>query len=113
MKFIIILFLGCVPILGKTFSLMHPAYNKSEDGEGIMLNGIVFVSEKEWVIWINHQRITPTKTPDWLKIIKVTETTVECEYLSNKLWYQVILEPYDTFIPTKKEVNSGEASDNP
>ena len=102
MKFILILLCVCTPILGKTFSLMHPAYNKSQDTSGLTLNGIVFVSDKDWVIWVNHQRITPNKTPEWLKIIKVTDTTVECEYLYNKLWYQVTLEPYDTFTPTIK-----------
>lgn len=102
MKLIVILVCVCIPIFGKTFSLMHPAYNKSQDTSGLTLNGIVFVSDKDWVIWINHQRVTPTKTPEWLKIIKITDTTVECEYLHNKLWYQVTLEPYDTFTPNIK-----------
>jgi hypothetical protein len=91
-----------MPIFGKTFSLMHPTYNKTTDTAGLTLNGIVFVSDKDWVIWINHQRITPNKIPDGLKIIKVTDTTVDCEYLYQKLWYQETLEPYDTFTPTVK-----------
>ena len=102
MKYIVILFYVCVPVFGKTFSLMHPTYNKSSDTSGLTLNGIVFISDKDWVIWINHKRVTPNKTPDWLKIIKVTDTTVECEYLYNQLWYRVTLEPYDTFIPNVK-----------
>jgi hypothetical protein len=102
MKFILILVSVCLPVFGKTFSLMHPTYNKSADTSGLTLNGIVFASDKEWVIWINHQRVTPNKTPAWLKISKVTDTTVECEYLYHKLWYQVTLEPYDTFIPNVK-----------
>lgn len=90
------------PIAGKTFSLMHPAYNKTQGSDGLTLNGIVYISEKEWVIWVNHQRITHNKIPNWLKIIKVTDTSVQCEYLCQKLWYQVTLEPYDTFTPSAK-----------
>lgn len=100
MKFIVILLCINFPIFGKTFSLMHPTYNKSQETNGLTLNGIVFISDKDWVIWINHKRVTPNKTPEWLKIIKVTDTTVECEYLYNKLWYQVTLEPYDSFTPS-------------
>jgi hypothetical protein len=81
---------------------MHPAYNVPEKTEGLTLNGIVFVSDKEWVIWINNRRITPNKIPNWLKIIKVTDNSIQCDYLHQKLWYQVSLEPYDTFIPSIK-----------
>jgi hypothetical protein len=103
MKFIVLtVCLIAHPIFGKTFSLMHPAYNTTQESEGLTLNGIVFVSDKEWVIWINHKRITPNKIPDWLKIIKVTDNCVQCDYLHQKLWYQVTLEPYDTFTPSIK-----------
>jgi hypothetical protein len=87
---------------GKSFSIMHPEYNAPAETEGVTLNGILFVSDKEWVIWINHKRITPNKSPEWLKIIKVSENSVQCEYQFQKLWYQVTLEPYDTFTPTVK-----------
>ncbi|QOL20433.1 hypothetical protein [Candidatus Bodocaedibacter vickermanii] len=112
MKLIVILVCVCIPIFGKTFSLMHPAYNKSQDIRGLTLNGIVFISDKDWVIWINRQRITPTKTPEWLKIIKITDTTVECEYLHDKLWYQVTLEPYDTFTPNIKAEETTQTTAN-
>jgi hypothetical protein len=78
---------------------MHPEYNQQKDSADLTLNGIVFVSEKQWVIWMNHKRLTLDTLPDWLRIIKVTATHVQCEYLYNKLWYQVTLEPYDTFTP--------------
>jgi hypothetical protein len=113
MKFAILLICTLTPVIGKTFSLMHPAYNKTQDTDGLTLNGIVFVSDKEWVIWINHQRITPNKTPEWLKINKVTDTVVQCEYLHQKLWYQVTLEPYDTFTPTTKSSDITDESTHP
>jgi hypothetical protein len=87
---------------GKSFSIMHPEYNATTETEGLTLNGILFVSEKDWVIWVNHKRITPNKAPGWLKIIKVSENSVQCEFLYQNLWYQVTLEPYDTFTPTVK-----------
>lgn len=102
MKFFICLIFCLLPVTAKTFSLMHPEYNQEKDAPGITLNGIIFASDKQWVIWINHQRITPDKIPQWLKIIKVTETNIQCEYLHNNLWYQVTLEPYDTFTPSPK-----------
>jgi hypothetical protein len=102
MKIILCLILCLSPVLGKTFSLMHPEYNQDKDDSALTLNGIVFVSDKQWVVWINHQRITPDKIPNWLKILKITETYIQCEYLYNKLWYQVTLEPYDTFTPSIK-----------
>lgn len=102
MKIIFCLILCLIPVFGKTFSLMHPEYNKDKESPALTLNGIVFVSDKQWVIWINHQRITPDKLPNWLKIIKITETYIQCEYLYNNLWYQVTLEPYDTFTPSIK-----------
>ena len=54
MKLIVILVCVYIPIFGKTFSLMHPAYNKSQDTSGLTLNGIVFVSDKDWVICMNY-----------------------------------------------------------
>ncbi len=103
MKIVCVLMLcGWISVTGKSFSIMHPEYNAPAETEGLTLNGILFVSDKDWVIWINHKRITPTKSPSWLKIIKVTESSVQCEYQHQKLWYQVTLEPYDTFTPMIK-----------
>lgn len=104
MKILLTLIIFCFAFVnGKSFSLMHPDYNIKAETNGITLNGILFVSDKEWVIWVNHKRITPNKNPEWLKVTKVTESCVQCEYLHHNLWYQVTLEPYDTFTPAIKQ----------
>jgi hypothetical protein len=95
---------------GKTFSIMHPEYNQTQDTSSITLNGIVFASPEQWVVWINHQRITPNRSPAWLKINTVTETSIDCDYLYKGLWYHVILEPYDSFTPTPKATDTRQQS---
>lgn len=106
MKFFVFLAFCLFPVTAKTFSLMHPEYTTNIKNSELTLNGIIFASSRDWVIWINQQRITPNHIPDWLKIIQVTDQCVKCEYLYNGLWYQLKLEPNDTFTPPIKKEDS-------
>lgn len=104
MKYLLLIISYCLgDIHGKSFSLMHPEHNHSQDDKGeLTLNGIVYVSPAQWVIWLNNKRIAPDKSPAWVKIISVSASNVTCEYLFDGVWYKVTLETYDTFTPHKK-----------
>lgn len=99
MNYFILFIFMLAPLYGKSFSLMHPAYNQSKHNADITLNGIVYISGTQWIIWINNIRITPSHIPEWLKVTKVSEEGVQCEYFSNNIWYKITLEPYETFSP--------------
>lgn len=100
MNYFILFIYMLLPIYGKSFSIMHPSYNQHKQNSDITLNGIVYVSEKQWIIWINNSKITQSHAPEWLKINQVSESCVHCDYLYNGIWYKVTLEPYETFTPS-------------
>jgi len=100
MKIIIFLISAMVlTIHGKPFSLMTPEYNQSQNTGTITLNGVIFLSDKQWIIWLNNQKITPERIPDWLRVTKITEAIIHCDYLYKGIWHHLTLEPYDTFTP--------------
>lgn len=85
---------------------MHPEYNQNKSNNtGLTLDGIVYISKTKWVIWLNQKRITPTSIPNWLKIRNVTPVNIECEYKAHNTWYLVNLDVFDTFVPTRKDVD--------
>lgn len=99
MNYFILFIFMLVPLYGKSFSIMQPSYNQTQQNFEITLNGIAYTSSTQWVIWVNNTRITPSHTPKWLKVNRVSEVCVECDCLCNNIWYKITLEPYETFSP--------------
>lgn len=47
----------------------------------VALGGIVYKSDKDWVIWINDQRITPTAVPEEVLDLRVFEDYIEVKWI--------------------------------
>lgn len=90
---------------------MHPEYNyPKEPTQKLTLNGVVYISDNQWVIWLNQKRITPKTIPSWIKIHKVTETYIEGEYKVQNVWHKITLEAFDTFCPPPSSDSSANKS---
>ncbi len=46
----------------------------------IALSGIVYHNKKEWTIWLNNMRVSPTRIPDEVMDLKVFKDYVELEW---------------------------------
>ncbi len=64
--------------------------NDFEGGDGaevdmglrdIVLGGIVFVSEDDWTIWLNGERVTPMAVPEEVLDLRVFEDYIEIKWL--------------------------------
>lgn len=49
----------------------------------ISLNGIVFVSEKDWTIWLNGMRVTPSAIPREVMDLQVHKHFIEVKWLDD------------------------------
>jgi hypothetical protein len=78
----------------------------SEDGVAapagpreITLGGIVFVSKKDWTIWLNDMRVTPNAIPEDVMDLKVYKNYIELEWFdaSTNQIFPVRLRPHQRF----------------
>ncbi len=77
----------------------------SDDGVDVVgprelaLGGIVYNSSKDWTIWLNGLRITPTALPQEIMDLKVFKTYIELEWFdaSTNSIYPVRLRPLQRF----------------
>ncbi len=65
----------------------------------ISLGGILFISEKDWTIWLNKQRVTPDALPPEATDIRVHKEYVELKWFDNQTnaVYPVRLRPNQRF----------------
>jgi hypothetical protein len=55
----------------------------------ISLGGIVYANSKDWTIWLNNMRVSPTAIPDEVIDLRVTKDYVELEWFdetTNKIF---------------------------
>ncbi len=65
----------------------------------VTLGGIVFVSPKDWTIWLNNNRVTPTAIPEQVMDLKVYKTHIDLEWfdIANNKIYPIRLRPHQRF----------------
>lgn len=77
----------------------------SEDGiaeagpRDVSLGGIVFVNNKEWTIWLNSMRVSPSAIPDQVMDLKVYKEYIELEWFdetTNQI-FPIRLRPHQRF----------------
>ena len=65
----------------------------------ILLSGLLYNSEGDWVVWLNGMRVTPQKKPDELRYINVKEQYVELKWydaVTDKV-YPIRIKPHQKF----------------
>ncbi len=77
----------------------------TDDGLGvsgardIALGGIVYRSSKDWTIWLNNTRVSPTAIPDEVMDLKVFKDYIELEWFdgSTNRIFPIRLRPHQRF----------------
>ena len=65
----------------------------------LALGGIVFKSGKDWTIWLNNTRVSPTAIPDEIMDLKVFKSYIELEWFdatTNQI-FPIRLRPHQRF----------------
>jgi len=65
----------------------------------IVLSGILYSTDTDWVVWINGMRVTPKKMPDEIRSINVNSDFVELHWfdvITDKI-YPLRIRPYQKF----------------
>lgn len=76
--------------------------------EGIFLSGIVYTNSKEWVVWLNGQRIDPHIRVKDLQIIEVTPNSVQFKWIFQGEVHSVTLLTAQTYLARTKRIQWGD-----
>jgi hypothetical protein len=57
---------------------------KLDDSRNLSLAGISYGDGKNWVVWLNKQRLTPTRLPPQIKGIKVYKHYIEIRWMDDE-----------------------------
>jgi hypothetical protein len=79
--------------------------NETDDGvdiagpRDITLGGIIFTSKKDWTIWLNNVRVSPTRIPTEVMDLKVFRDYIELEWFdaSTNQIFPIRLRPHQRF----------------
>lgn len=76
---------------------IHPNY-----GKRITLKAIMMLDESNWTVWINDHKITQESCPDHIKILKVTDDTVDLIWKTEQGEQKLLLKANQT-VDIKKD----------
>lgn len=71
------------PTQSELNALGAPGEDKKPENRDLSLNGIVFVNDEDWTIWLNGMRVTPSAIPREIIDLRVYKEFIEVKWLDD------------------------------
>jgi len=85
-------------VFASDFSFTHPEISKRKlNSNGLHFKGYTYISPKEWIIWVNSSRLSPSTQMGEIKVLEALPNNVTFEWNNLGKTVVVTLSPGDSY----------------
>lgn len=97
-RLLIVLFISGTFTGASDFSFTHPDFSKQKlNSSGLFFKGYTYISSKEWTVWVNDLRLSPSSQVGKIKVLEALPNSVTFEWSSLGKTMVVTLAPGDSY----------------